>query len=99
MNKKIIKEIKTAIIVFIIVALVVALIVSQDEHHIEECHEDHCVICNIIHLAQNIISISIALIIAVIIGVLIYYFLSRVHKEKIILIKSSLVFQKVQLNE
>ena len=99
MNKKILKAIKMAFIVFIIATLVCSLIVSQDEHHLETCHEEHCVYCAIIHIAQNIISLSIAFVVAIVIGVLIYFFLSRLHKEQEIFVQSSLVFQKVQLNE
>lgn len=99
MNKKMLKVIKIAVIVFIITTLVCSLIVSQDEHHLETCHEEHCVYCAIIHIAQNIISLSIAFVVAIVIGVLIYFFLSRLHKEQVIFVQSSLVFQKVQLNE
>lgn len=99
MNKKILKAIKIAVVVFIIATLVCSLIVSQDEHHLETCHEDHCFYCAIIHIAQNIISLSIAFVVAIVIGVLIYFFLSRLHKEQVIFVQSSLVFQKVQLNE
>lgn len=99
MNKKILKVIKIAVIVFIIATLVCSLIVSQDEHHLETCHEDHCIWCSIIHIAQNIINLAIAFLVAVVIGVLIYLFLSRLHKEQEIFMQSSLVFQKVQLNE
>lgn len=99
MNKKILKTIKITVIVIFIAILVFSLIVSQGEYHLETCHEDHCVYCAIIHIAQNIINLSIAFIIAVVIGVLIYFFLSRLHKEQTIFVQSSLVFQKVQLNE
>ena len=99
MNRKILKAIKIAVIVFIIATLVCSLIVSQDEHHLETCHEDHCIYCAIIHFAQNIISLTIAFIVAIVIGALIYFFLSRLHKEQVVFVKSSLVFQKVQLNE
>ncbi len=99
MNKKILKVIKIAVVVFIIATLVCSLIVSQDEHHLETCHEDHCIYCAIIHFAQNIINLSIAFVVAIVIGVLIYFFLSRLHKEQEIFVQSSLVFQKVQLNE
>ena len=80
MNKKILKAIKIAIIIFIIATLVCSLIVSQDEHHLEICHEDHCVWFSIIHFAQNIINLSIAFVVAIVIGVLIYFFLSRSKK-------------------
>lgn len=99
MNRKIVTALKIAIVVFIIATLIFSLIVSQDEHHLETCQENHCVICVIIQMAQNIISLSIAFVIAIMIGVLIYLFLSRLHKDSIIFVQSSLVFQKVQLNE
>ena len=99
MNKKILKVIKIAVIVFIIATLVCSLIVSQDEHHLETCHEDHCIWCSIIHIAQNIINLAIAFLVAVVIGVLIYLFLSRLHKEQEIFMQSSLKIKKVQLNE
>lgn len=99
MTKKILKAIKIAIIVLMVATFVFSLIVSQDEHHLETCHEEHCIWCSIIHIAQNIISLSIAFIVAVVIGVLIYFFLSRLHKEQVVFVLISLVFQKVQLNE
>lgn len=99
MNKKILKTIRLSIIVFAITILFFSIIVSQDEHHLETCHEDHCIWCSIIHIAQNIVNLAIAFLVAVVIGVLIYLFLSRLHKEQEIFMQSSLVFQKVQLNE
>ena len=99
MNKKILKAVKIAVVVLMVATLIFSLIVSQDEHHLETCHEEHCVYCAIIHIAQNIISLSIAFVVAIVIGVLIYFFLSRLHKEQEIFVQSSLVFQKVQLNE
>lgn len=99
MNKKILKTIKIAVVVLMAATLVFSLIVSQDEHHLETCHEDHCIYCAIIHIAQNIISLSIDFVVPIVIGVLIYFFLSRLHKEQIVFVQSSLVFQKVQLNE
>ena len=99
MRKEILKKIKVAIVLFIITILVISCIVSQDEHHLDECHESHCGICNLIHIAQNIISLSIAIIIAIMIGVFIYFYLARINKEQIVLSQYSLVFQNVQLNE
>ena len=99
MNSKKIKVIKIATVVLIVVTLLFLLTISQDEHHLETCHEDHCIYCEIIRIAQNIINLSIAFIVAVVIGLLIYLFLSRLHKEQEIFVLSSLVFQKVQLNE
>ena len=99
MNKKILKIIKITIIILMVTTVVFSLIVSQDEHHLEICNEDHCIYCEIIHMAQSIINLSIAFIVAVVIGVLIYFFLLRLHKKQIVFVQSSLVFQKVQLNE
>ena len=99
MNRKLLKALKLAIIVLIMATLVFSIIVSQDEHHLETCHEEHCAHCMIILMAQSIISISIAFVIAIVIGALIYMFLARIHKEQEIFIQDSLVFQKVQLNE
>lgn len=99
MNKIILKAIKKAVIIFIIATLVCSLIVSQDKHHLETCHEDHCIYCAIIHFAQNIINLSIAFVVAIVIGVLIYFFLSRLLRRQEIFVLVSLVFQKVQLNE
>ena len=95
---KVLKVIKITITIFAIAALVFSLVVSQDEHHIETCHHEHCFYCAIIHIAQNIINLSIAFIIAIVIGVLIYLFLSRLHKNQAVFVLFSLVFQKVQLN-
>ena len=99
MNKKIIKSIKIAIIIFMVIVLISSLIVSQNEGHLETCHEDHCILCSIIHFAQNIISLTIAFVIAVVIGALINFFLSRLHKKMKVFVQSSLIFKKVQLNE
>ena len=99
MNRKLLKALKLAIIVLIMTTLVFSIIVSQDEHHLETCHEEHCAHCMIILMAQSIISISIAFVIAIVIGALIYLFLAIIHKEQEIFMQDSLVLQKVQLNE
>ena len=99
MNRKLVNAIKTLIIFLIIATLVFSIIVSQDEHHLETCHEEHCAHCMIILMAQSIISISIAFVIEIVIGALIYMFLARIHKEQEIFMQDSLVLQKVQLNE
>lgn len=99
MDKKIFKLIRIAIVIIMTASLVFSIIVSQDEHHLEVCHEEHCVLCFIIHIAQNIISLSVVFIIAGLIGVLIYFFLSRLQKQLDVFVLFSLVFQKVQLNE
>ena len=82
MNKKLLKTIKSIIIVLIICALFIAFVASQDEHHLETCHHEHCTICAIIHLAQNIISLLVTFVICTSIGFLIHIILSKMHKEK-----------------
>lgn len=99
MNKKIIKLLKIAMVICIIIALVFALFISQNNHHLDVCQKDNCVLCTIIHIAQTIINISFAFIIVMMVGFLIFSFLSRLRNEKEVFVQSSLVFQKVQLNE
>ena len=99
MKKNILKAIKIIAIVFCVASLIFSFVVSRDKHHLDTCTNEHCALCNIIHIAQNIISLSVAFVIYVIIGFLIYFFLARLYEEKNSLVQSSLVFQKVQLNE
>ena len=90
---------KLIIITTIVICFIMSNIISSDSHHLEICHEEECAICNIIHIAQNIMSILIAIIMLVIIGFLINLFLSRMHKIYLSFVQLPLVFQKVQLNE
>lgn len=99
MNRELQKVMKIAMIVFAIAIFVFSFIVSQDSHHLETCHKDHCIYCAMIHIAQNTVSLFIAFIVAIILGVFIYLFLSRLRKELKKIVQSSLVFQNVQLNE
>lgn len=99
MKKKILKILKITVIIMIIIALVFSLVISQNGHHLEICHEEHCAFCTIIQIAKNIISLYAPLYISIIIGALIHIFLSRLRIEKYMFIQSSLVLKKVQLNE
>lgn len=99
MNKEFLKTIKFIIIAFIITTLIFSFVVSQDTHHLESCHEEHCITCSLIHFAQIIINLSAALIICISIGFLIYFILSKLLKVQTIFVQKSLVFKKVQLNE
>ena len=99
MKRKILRIINVLIAVAIITTIVFSLIVSQDEHHLEDCQEEHCLICVIIHIAQNIINFLITFVIVMIIGFLIYFFLSRLYKSEIVVVQLSLVSLKVQFNE
>ena len=100
MDKKILKTIKNISITLIVICIIFSFIVSQDTHHLEICHEEHCAICVIICIAQNIVSISIVIVLYLYVGFLIYFFLAKlVNKIKINSIQKSLIFQKVQFNE
>ena len=90
MNKKMLKIIKIALVCFAIFILIGTLIVSRDEHHLETCHEECCIYCSLI---------TIIAIIAIVFGVFLYSFLSKLRQNQLIFILNSLVFRKVQLNE
>lgn len=90
---------KLVVIIFCVTAIICAFIVSQDKCHLETCHDEHCVICAMIQVAQNIVNLSIAIVLIVMIGVFIYYFLSRLHKDRKVFEVISLIFLKVQFNE
>lgn len=99
MNNKIKNVIKIIIISVCVFVLIVSSIVSQDLYHLETCKEEHCIKCAMIQIAQTIIESIIAIVFYVFIGFLIYFFLSRLYNYVKIVIKNSLVFQKVQFNE
>ena len=99
MEKKLLKVLKILAVTCIITTFVFSLVVSQDEHHLETCHEDHCALCIIINISQNIISIIIAFVLAIIVGILICFFLSKLHKKQEFFVIFSLISQKVQFNQ
>ena len=99
MNKKILEKNKIVLITFIIAIILFSFIVSQDECHLDNCNEDHCIWCSIIHIAQNIINISIAIIVTITISFLLSFYLLKLKLIQVLFALDSLVFQKVQLNE
>ena len=99
MNKNTKNAINYIVIAFICIALLTSSIASVDDYHLDNCHDEDCIRCHIIKIAQTIISLSITFIIFVFIGFLIYFVLSRLHKVEKNFVLVSLVFQKVQLNE
>lgn len=99
MLKSIMKNIKIIAIFFVIFMLIFSLIVSHDHNHLDTCHEDHCFVCFIIHFAQNIVNMIVSFTLIAMIGVFIYFYLSRLRKENSFFVLVSLVFQNVQLNE
>ena len=99
MNNKILKITKYLLITVICISILLMIIVSQDEHHLGTCHEEHCAKCQIIQMARNIIKTIQAVILCVFIGFLICVVLDKINKEKIISLPKTLIFDKVQLNE
>ncbi len=93
------KAVKVVMIAFTISVLIFFLIVSQDNHHIETCDDDDCVYCAIILASQNVINLVVAFVIAIMVGVFIQYFLSRLREKQEVSLNFSLIFQKVQMNE
>lgn len=99
MFRNFIKIMKIIAVFSIVFMIVFSLVVSQDQYHLDNCHDDHCIVCSIIHIAQNIVNIVVSFGLVVMIGVLIYFYLSRLQKDNKVYLLVSLVFQKVQLNE
>ena len=97
--KKLFKIIKIIMVILFAMSLILSSIVSQNSYHIETCEEEHCEICSIIHISKIITILTVTIFLCVFVGVLIYFFLSRLHKDKEKFMQQSLVFQKVQLNE
>ena len=95
MNNKLLKIIKYLLMTVICISLLLMIIVSQDEYHLEKCHEEHCAQCQIIQIAQNIINIVQAIILWVFIGLVIFIMLDKIKKEKMIMIQRTLIFDKL----
>lgn len=96
---KIKNAVKLIFMILIMFTLIISLIVSLDEHHIEICNEEKCIECAIINAAKNIVSISIAIIVFVIIGIKVYYHTLQLLNQVKMYEYTSLVSKKVQLNE
>jgi len=99
MNKKVYKVLRTILVAIIIISLVLSFIVSLDHHHLETCEKEHCSVCQIIIMAQNIVNMTVAVFIFVYASFLIFFCLARMHEAIISETRTSLIFQKVQLNE
>lgn len=99
MNKKIIKIAKIFIILSIIVSLLIYSFIANDCHHLTKCHEQHCRYCALILIAQTVVITMLTICVYMIIGYLIFFTLSIIYKNKIIILSKSLLFQAVQFNE
>lgn len=98
MRKITLKYMKIALVIILISALILSSIISSNSYHIDGCHNDNCKICEIIHMAQIISQLAIAIHIYLIASFLVYFFLSRMRSYAFITVQNSLVFQKVQMN-
>ena len=98
MKKALLNALKTVGITMIVFSLILSSIISQDEHHIEECHDDNCVFCQIIIMAQCISKVTLLIIIASFLAFVIYFILSRIHRISYFCFQNSLIIQKVQFN-
>lgn len=99
MNKRlIINFIKAFGIAVIVFSLIISSIISQDEHHLEVCHEDNCTICQMIVIARTIVELTTLVIMVNLLTFIIYFILSRMHKSYEFFLQNSLILQKVQLN-
>ena len=92
-------NIKKVLILVCIICLIIMLYVSQNDYHIDNCHEEECGICIMIQMAKVIINNILAIIIIKTITFLMYYILSKIKKYKILYFNNTLIFRKVQLNE
>ena len=99
MNSNFAKLLNVMIVSFIIALFMFSIFVSQNEHHLEVCHEEDCVLCSIIHIAQNISNFINTNIVILIITTSFYIVLSRVYDKLNSFEQLSLIFQKVQFNE
>jgi hypothetical protein len=105
MRKKIIGElmirnlIKNLVIIFLILNILTYSFALANEHHVYECHDENCIICQIIEVARIVTRYSSVLEILLQYEILIYLIASLVNYRNSSLIQESLVFQKVQFNE
>lgn len=96
MNNRVLRIIT---IITICISLLLIFIASQDECHLNNCHEEHCSRCEIIQISKCIISFIQVALLLIFIGFLIYILIDKMKKEERIIVQKSLIFEKVQLNE
>ena len=98
MKNLLLNALKISTIAIVVVSIILSSIISHDEHHIEECHDDDCVICQMILMAQCISKVTVLIIIASFLAFVIYFILSRIHRISNFCFQNSLIIQKVQFN-
>ena len=90
---------KRAVIIICIICLFVMSFISQNEYHLDNCIDEDCQICLMIQIAKAIMNNLMGVIVLLIESFIIYFILSRIKKNKTIIINKSLIYRKVQLNE
>lgn len=86
----------------LILCILVFSIVSLDSHHIDECENKHCSLCNIIHFSQKVIlAIMASFVMFSIMTFFVAYYLAELYEKKHneVVILNSLVYRKIQFNE
>lgn len=99
MKSKMFRILKIAIVVMMILAIIFCFAVSVDFHHLDTCHEHHCMKCTMIHMAQSIMHITVGITVNVISILLISRFFCAIYKLKISILVNTLITQRVQFNE
>ena len=92
-------NIKKTLILTCIICLLIMSYVSQDQYHLDNCHEENCRVCIMIQIAKVIVNNMLATVMITTVLFLIYYILSKIKKLKIVCLKNTLIYRKVQLNE
>ena len=97
--KKFKKIIKIFSVVLIIFSIFFCFIVATNTHHIDECNDTDCNICNLICIAVNITKTIFNINVLFFICIFISYLHFKIFKEVLVFRNNSLFFQKVKLNE
>lgn len=80
------------------VSMMVSGIVSLDLDHIQTCEEEECAICNMIHIAQLLTGLTLAMVLVTFVITPYHSILLQVHGKRESNANQSLVFSKVQMN-
>ena len=86
-------------VMIIIISILICNIISQNHYHLDVCEDENCVICNVIHCAQNLFEIVTTIILLEIQTIFIYKIIIEIKKLTIEKEENSLIFKKVQKNE
>ena len=99
MKNKIVLLIKLVLIIIVIISLVFSCVMSVNVHNIDCCEEEHCILCEMIHVANNIIKVLAWFILFIFYE---YIYIRSFQKNKLPIMcveKWSLVKENIVLNE